>query len=117
MTLSSNEIANAVKSGEILISLEMGLHHPVHVYARVDSGASMSSIHYELLLMLVEQDEKHYYMDRDITVKSALGKEKRSTAMISFGWDENEFELEVNSADRKKLGCPVLLGRDWLGTE
>ena len=117
MTLSSSEIGKAVKDGEILISIDVGLPHPIHVYARVDSGASMSSIHYEMLLMIVEHEERHYYTDRDITVKSSLGKEKRSTAMFCFGWDGNEFELEVNSADRKKLSCPVLLGRDWLGTD
>jgi len=117
MTLSSTEIAKAIKEGELLVSLDVGLPHPVHVYARVDSGASMSSIDYELALLICERCEDTVaYTERTTIVKSSLGREKRSVVIVTFNWNDSEFELEMNSADRSKVSCPILLGRDWLGT-
>ena len=31
-------IAQAIEEGEILVRLDIGIHHPIYVYARVDSG-------------------------------------------------------------------------------
>ena len=46
--LSSVEIGRAVEEGEVLVALEVFANHPLYVYARVDSGASMSSIDFRL---------------------------------------------------------------------
>ena len=122
MTLTSLEIAKAIQEGEILISLYTNLSHPIHVYARVDSGASMSSIDYKLFQMLHDCDgwtdgkPKFEYAERETIVKSSLGKEKRSVVFVEFSWNDSEFVMEMNSADRSKVSCPILLGRDWLGT-
>jgi len=115
--LSSVEISQAIKEGEILVRLDIDLPHPIYAYARVDSGASMSSIDYVLVSLITEcSDETVVYTDKTKVVKSALGKEERSVVVTTFTWGDSTFELEMNSADRSKVSCPILLGRDWLGT-
>ena len=116
--LSSDEIAQAIEEGEILVRLDIGIHHPIYVYARVDSGASMSSIDYVLVSLITECGEDAViYTDRTKVIKSSLGKEERSVVLTTFTWGDSTFELEMNSADRSKVSCPILLGRDWLGTD
>ena len=115
--LTSLEIAKAVEEGEILVRLDIGIHHPIYVYARVDSGASMSSIDYVLVSLITEcSEDAVVYTDKTKVIKSSLGKEERSVVLGTFTWGDSTFELEMNSADRSKVSCPVLLGRDWLGT-
>ena len=115
--LSSDEIAQAIEEGEILVRLDIGIHHPIYVYARVDSGASMSSIDYVLVSLITECGEDAViYTERTKVIKSSLGKEERSVVLATFTWGDSTFELEMNSADRSKVSCPILLGRDWLGT-
>ena len=115
--LSSVEIGRAVEEGEVLVALEVFPNHPLYVYARVDSGASMSSIDFRLVSMIVDySDDTIIYTDKTKVVKSALGKEERSVVVTTFTWGDSTFELEMNSADRSKVSCPILLGRDWLGT-
>mgnify|MGYP000326536382 FL=1 len=115
--LSSTEIAVAIKEGEILVSIDAGQAHPIYVYARVDSGASMSSIDYRLVSLIQEGSEDSItYTDKTKIIKSSLGKEERSVVITTFTWGDSEFEIEMNSADRSKVSCPILLGRDWLGT-
>jgi hypothetical protein len=116
--LSSTEISRAIKEGEILISIDAGQAHPVHLYARVDSGASMSSIDYRMVSLIQEGSaDSIIYIDKTKIIKSSLGKEERSVVVTTFTWGDSEFVLEMNSADRSKVSCPVLLGRDWLGTD
>ena len=107
----------AIEEVEILFRLDIGIHHPIYVYARVDSGASMSSIDYVLVSLITECGEDAViYTDRTKVIKSSLGKEERSVVLTTFTWGDSVFELEMNSADRSKVSCPILLGRDWLGT-
>ncbi len=115
--LTSLEIAKAVQEGELLVALEVFANHPMYVYARVDSGASMSSIDYKLVSMIMDySDDTIIYTDKTKVVKSSLGKEERGVVVTTFTWNDSEFVLEMNSADRSKVSCPILLGRDWLGT-
>ena len=115
--LSSTEIGVAIKEGELLVSIDAGQAHPIYMYARVDSGASMSSIDYRMISLIQEgSDESIVYTDKTKIIKSSLGKEERSVVVTTFTWGDSEFEIEMNSADRSKVSCPILLGRDWLGT-
>lgn len=115
--LSSAEISQAIEEGEILVGLEVYSSHPIYAYARVDSGASMSSIDYRLVSMIMDySDDTIIYTDKTKVVKSSLGKEERGVVLTTFTWADSAFELEMNSADRSKVSCPILLGRDWLGT-
>tara|TARA_B100002019_G_scaffold235925_1_gene210402 strand:- start:235 stop:546 length:312 start_codon:yes stop_codon:yes gene_type:complete len=80
----------------------------VDAVARLDTGASRSSIHYAFadLLSLPSIGE--------VTVRNANGKEKRELVSVVVETSEGLFELEVTLADRGELSYGVLLGRDYL---
>ena len=69
----------------------------------------MSSIDYRLVSMIMDySDDTIIYTDKTKVVKSSLGKEERSV-LTTFTWGDSVFELEMNSADRSKVSCPILL--------
>jgi hypothetical protein len=84
----------------------------VTVEARLDTGASRSSID-EGLLALLRLDD--FVVEDAIKVKSANGVTRRDTVVLVIIEGEEEVELEVSIADRAHMGYPVILGRDYLG--
>jgi len=80
----------------------------VSVTARLDSGASRSSIDQGFLKLLKLQREG------EVTVRNANGREVRDTVMILVDDGESLVELEVSLADRRRLTYPMILGRDYL---
>jgi len=84
----------------------------VTVEARLDTGASRSSID-EGFLALLRLDD--LVVEDAIKVKSANGVTRRDTVVLVIIEGEEEVELEVSIADRAHMGYPVILGRDYLG--
>ena len=84
----------------------------VTVEARLDTGASRSSID-EGFLALLRLDD--FIVEDAIKVKSANGVTRRDTVVLVIIEGEEEVELEVSIADRAHMGYPVILGRDYLG--
>ncbi len=80
----------------------------VAITARLDSGASRSSIDQGFLKLLKLQREG------EVTVRNANGREVRDTVMILVDDGESLVELEVSLADRRRLTYPMILGRDYL---
>ena len=87
-------------------------HWVVSVEARLDTGASRSSID-EGFVSLLRLDE---LVNEDaIKVKSANGSQRRDTVVLVIIEEDEEIELEVSITDRGHMGYPVILGRDYLG--
>ena len=84
----------------------------VTVEARLDTGASRSSID-EGFLALLRLDD--HVVEDAIKVKSANGVTRRDTVVLVIIEGEEEVELEVSIADRAHMAYPVILGRDYLG--
>ena len=84
----------------------------VTVEARLDTGASRSSID-EGFLALLRLDD--FIVEDAIKVKSANGVTRRDTVVLVIIEGEEEVELEVSIADRAHMGYPLILGRDYLG--
>ena len=84
----------------------------VTVEARLDTGASRSSID-EGFLALLRLDD--LVVEDAIKVKSANGVTRRDTVVLVIIEGGEEVELEVSIADRAHMGYPVILGRDYLG--
>jgi len=84
----------------------------VNVEARLDTGASRSSID-EGFVSLLRLDE---LVNEDaIKVRSANGSQKRDTVVLVIIEEDEEIELEVSITNRGHMGYPVILGRDYLG--
>ncbi len=84
----------------------------VNVEARLDTGASRSSID-EGFVSLLRLDE---LVNEDaIKVRSANGTQKRDTVILVVVEDDEEVELEVSITNRGHMGYAVILGRDYLG--
>ena len=84
----------------------------VNVEARLDTGASRSSID-EGFVSLLRLEE---LVNEDaIKVKSANGTQRRDTVILVVVDDDEELELEVSITNREHMGYPVILGRDYLG--
>jgi hypothetical protein len=84
----------------------------VTVEARLDTGASRSSID-EGFLALLRLDD--FIVEDAIKVKSANGVTRRDTVVLVIIEGEDEVELEVSIADRAHMAYPLILGRDYLG--
>ena len=84
----------------------------VTVEARLDTGASRSSID-EGFLALLRLDD--FIVEDAIKVKSANGVTRRDTVVLIIIEGEEEVELEVSIADRAHMAYPLILGRDYLG--
>lgn len=80
----------------------------VETEARLDTGASRSSLHlyFADLLDLPIVDE--------VTVRNANGKERREVVRVEIQTKSGVFEIEATLADRSNLSYGVLLGRDYL---
>lgn len=78
--------------------------------ARLDTGASMSSIDSRLAAALgfdpILNDVR--------VIKSSLGKEIRQVVSLPILYDGQEHLCRFNLADRSNLSFPILLGRDFL---
>jgi len=84
----------------------------VNVEARLDTGASRSSID-EGFVSLLRLDE---LVNEDaIKVRSANGTQRRDTVVLVIIEEDEEIELEVSITNREHMGYPVILGRDYLG--
>lgn len=84
----------------------------VNVEARLDTGASRSSID-EGFVSLLRLEE---LVNEDaIKVRSANGTQKRDTVILVVVEDDEEVELEVSITNRGHMGYAVILGRDYLG--
>lgn len=87
-------------------------HWVVSVEARLDTGASRSSID-EGFVSLLRLEE---LVNEDaIKVRSANGTQRRDTVILVVVEDDEEIELEVSITNREHMGFPVILGRDYLG--
>lgn len=80
----------------------------VHLTARLDSGASRSSIDYGVA------DLFRLKPTGEVTVRNANGKEVRDIVLLLVDDGEETVELEVSVADRSGLTYPMILGRDYL---
>ena len=84
----------------------------VSVEARIDTGATRSSID-EGFLSLLRLEEM---VNEDaIKGKSANGTQRRDTVVLIVIDDDEEVELEVSITNREHMAFPVILGRDYLG--
>ena len=84
----------------------------VSAEARIDTGASRSSIDEGFLTLLRLED---LVIEDAIKVKSANGVTRRDTVVLVIIDGEEEVELEVSIADRAHMDYPIILGRDYLG--
>tara|TARA_R110001592_G_scaffold251531_2_gene514232 strand:+ start:122 stop:457 length:336 start_codon:yes stop_codon:yes gene_type:complete len=84
----------------------------IGVEARLDTGASRSSID-EGFLALLRLDD--LVVEDAIKVKSANGVSRRDTVVLVIIEGEEEIELEVSITDRAHMGYALILGRDYLG--
>jgi len=111
--LSSNKLAYVIQKGVLDLELVCESKHNwlISAEARVDSGASMSSIDVGFVDLL--RLDPH----SSVLVNSASGKKRRDIVSVGFYWHDEFFEMDFNVADRSSLPTPVLLGRDWLGTD
>jgi len=76
------------------------------VLARVDTGAGLTSIDRDLgqKLELTE-------IDKDVGIRSALGKERRSMTEINFTLAGEKISTKATVTDRKNMKYPVIIGR------
>jgi hypothetical protein len=84
----------------------------VSAEARIDTGASRSSIDEGFLTLLRLEDS---VVEDAIKVKSANGVTRRDTVVLVIIEGEEEVELEVSIVDRAHMDYPIILGRDYLG--
>lgn len=113
MPHTPSKLAYIIQRGVLDIELVAETRHNwvIVAEARVDSGASMSSI--DVGFVDVLRLEPH----ASVIVNSASGKRNRDIVSVGFYWDSEYYEMDFNVADRGTLPTPILLGRDWLGTE
>ena len=113
MSHSASKLAYIIQRGVLDLELVAESKHNWVVVAggRVDSGASMSSIDAGFVDLLRLEPQSV------VTINSAAGKKKRDIVNVAFYWDNEYYEMDFNVADRGTLPTPILLGRDWLGTE
>ena len=91
---------------EVTVIAETGW--PVKVMARLDTGASMSSIDLGLAEAL------HLEVVDTVVVKNSMGKERRDVVVATVVYLDEEYEVHLNLAERSRLRYPLLLGRDFL---
>jgi len=113
MTHTASKLAYIIQRGVLDLELVAESKHNwvIVAEARVDSGASMSSIDSGFV------DVLRLHPHASVTINSASGKRRREIVSVGFYWDNEYYELDFNVADRASLPTPILLGRDWLGTE
>lgn len=83
----------------------------IQVEARLDTGASRSSIDEGFISLLRLEDYLH---EDAIKVRSANGTQRRDTVVLVIVDEDEEIELEVSVTNRGHLGYPMILGRDYL---
>ena len=86
-----------------------GAVRDVRVKAKIDTGASMSSISKRLAKRL---GLEHHH--RTAIVKSALGKERRNLIKVSIRMRGKALKAFFSVADRKNLIHKVLIGQNVL---
>lgn len=79
--------------------------------AKVDTGADSSSID----TSIVEKLGLEYLGHK--TVRSALGRHRRPTVMVSIEFEGKTFNERFTVADRSNLKYKVLIGKDILKKE
>lgn len=107
------------------------------IEARIDTGASMSSLH--AINLYIEQEEQHAWhrnigkqitfttcnhlqqhvrvqtLIHDVlTVKSPYGEEIRYIIVMKVGYQGSEFMIELSLRDRSNMDYKLLIGRNWL---
>lgn len=78
---------------------------------KIDTGATRTSIDYRLAraLRLREVGE--------ITVRNALGKQKRKTVLLAIKVFGRHNIIEATVANRNKMKSPIIIGQDLLGDD
>ncbi|MFC1617960.1 tyrosine/phenylalanine carboxypeptidase domain-containing protein [Patescibacteria group bacterium] len=76
------------------------------VFARMDTGAGLSSIDAALARKLDLEVTKE-----SVGVKSALGKEKRGLVNLKFSLAGEKIETQATTTDRSSLKNPIIIGR------
>jgi hypothetical protein len=99
------------EGAEADVTLIGGNGWKVTVHARLDTGASMSSID-EVLAESLGMD-----VVGEVTVRNSIGSEKRDIVSSTIIYNGSEYECQLNTADRSRLKFPLLLGRDFLFAE
>ena len=83
--------------------------HPEQVTARIDTGATFSSLDLQLAQQLgVTPGEKRKL------VKSAIGSKERPVVTLRFQLRDKSMEEEFTLADRSTMTYPVLIGQNIL---
>lgn len=83
----------------------------VEVLARVDTGATSTSIDEEI----AEQLDLDLDDAETVTIVSSLGEDERPVVPVDLSIAGTSFRTEVNVADRSERSTQVLLGRSDLG--
>ncbi len=76
------------------------------VFARIDTGAGLSSVDSDLAKKLSLETTKE-----SVGVKSSLGKEKRDLVNLNFSLAGEKVETQATITDRSNLKFPVIIGR------
>lgn len=112
------------------------INQSIPLMARIDTGASRSSINAvdikvknssknmksnigkQVSFNVVDAKGKKFPLTTKIlavkTVKTPQGKEHRYLVSLSLTWNDIESRVKVNLRDRKNLEYKLLIGRDWL---
>ncbi len=104
--------------------------------ARVDTGATTCSIHYEAIeiegasespaenvgkpvrFLVKNPDGKSQWIDTKIAdhvvVRTSTDEDERYKVQLKLRWEDVEKKVLVTLSDREKMKYPVLLGRNFL---
>ena len=94
---------------EIVVKSEKDGVDDVSLRARIDTGATLSSIDVELAHELGLGP-----VVRDKIVKQAAGKTRRHVVMVTLMIKGKKIREEISIADRKKMKYPLLVGQNVL---
>ena len=103
------KVIGLVEEIYIRIDSENGGSREVKVKAKIDTGASMSSISKRLVSRLKLQ--LHH---RTAMVKSALGRERRTMLKLPIRMHGKHLKAFFSVADRKNLAHKMLIGQNIL---
>lgn len=105
-SLASNWVIDG--SRRIFVYANNRYEWAVGLRAKIDTGASLSSIDNELALSLSLEEIGN------ILIRNANGKDRRPVYSATIKFEGEVYDINLSGADRSYMEFPVILGRDLL---